>query len=94
MESWRRIRLSRLAHGMAVPNPLEIRLPLAYPVARHDLEMTRYLATWIDLRRKDGTIKAFYEHWILGRNAVSRTPRWSILRNVLHVGNSSRHAGP
>jgi hypothetical protein len=57
-------------------------------VGRHDLEMTRYLATWIDLRQKDGTIRAFYEHWILGRDAVSKKPRWSILRNVLRAKSS------
>jgi Na+/H+-dicarboxylate symporter/ABC-type amino acid transport substrate-binding protein len=57
------------AFAVAVPRPLEVRLPLAYPVGRHDLEMTRYLATWIDLKKKDGTITALYEHWILGRDA-------------------------
>jgi ABC-type amino acid transport substrate-binding protein len=57
------------AFAVAVPHPLEVRLPLAYPVGRHDLEMTRYLATWIDLKKKDGTIQALYEHWILGRDA-------------------------
>jgi Na+/H+-dicarboxylate symporter len=60
------------AFSVAVPHPLEIRLPLAYPVARHDLEMTRFLATWIDLKRKDGTITALYDHWILGREAQGR----------------------
>jgi Na+/H+-dicarboxylate symporter/ABC-type amino acid transport substrate-binding protein len=74
------------AFSVAVPHPLDIRLPLAYPVARHDLEMTRYLATWIDVKRKDGTMKELYDHWILGHNATARKPRWSILRNVLHVG--------
>jgi len=57
------------AFAVAVPHPLEIRLPLAYPVGRHDLEITRYLATWIDLKKKDGTVQALYEHWILGRDA-------------------------
>jgi Na+/H+-dicarboxylate symporter/ABC-type amino acid transport substrate-binding protein len=57
------------AFAVAVPHPLETRLPLAYPVGRHDLEMTRYLTTWIDLKKKDGTIQALYEHWILGRGA-------------------------
>jgi Na+/H+-dicarboxylate symporter/ABC-type amino acid transport substrate-binding protein len=57
------------AFAVAVPHPLEVRLPLAYPVGRHDLELTRYLATWIELKKKDGTIQALYEHWILGRDA-------------------------
>jgi ABC-type amino acid transport substrate-binding protein len=71
------------AYSVAVPHPLEIRLPLAYPVARHDLEMARFLGLWIDLKRKDGTIPALYDHWILGKDAKARRPRWSILRDVL-----------
>ncbi|HEY7412666.1 MAG TPA: cation:dicarboxylase symporter family transporter [Vicinamibacteria bacterium] len=63
------------AFAVAIPRPLEVRLPLAYPVGRRDLEMTRYLATWIDLKKKDGTIQALYEHWILGRDAAARSPR-------------------
>jgi ABC-type amino acid transport substrate-binding protein len=70
--------------SVAVPHPLAIRIPLAYPVARHDLGMVRFLATWIDLKRKDGTIQALYDHWILGREARAPKPHWSVLRNVLH----------
>ncbi len=71
------------AYSVAVPHPLEVRLPLAYPVARHDVAMARFLGLWIDLKRKDGTIQAFYDHWILGKDAKVRRPRWSILRDVL-----------
>ena len=63
------------AFSVAVPHPLEIRLPLAYPVARHDLEMARFLGDWIDLKKKDGTIQALYDHWILGRDARPAAPR-------------------
>ena len=31
-------------------------------------------------------IAALYDYWILGRNAVQHEPRWSVLRNVLHLG--------
>jgi Na+/H+-dicarboxylate symporter/ABC-type amino acid transport substrate-binding protein len=72
------------AYSVAVPHPLEMRMPLAYPVARHDLEMARFLGLWIDLKKKDGTIQALYDHWILGRDAKAKAPRWSILRDVLH----------
>jgi len=72
------------AFSVAVPQPLHVRVPLAYPVARHDLEFARFLGTWIDLKKKDGTIQALYDHWILGRDARPRQPRWSVLRNVLH----------
>jgi len=72
------------AYSVAVPHPLQIRLPLAYPVARHDVEAARFLSTWIDLKGKDGTIQALYDHWILGRDAKAKAPHWSILRDVLH----------
>ena len=75
------------AFSVAVPHPVVVKLPLAYPVARHDVETARFLSTWIDLKTKDGTIKALYDHWVLGRDARPKTPRWSILRNVLHWVN-------
>jgi len=31
-------------------------------------------------------IAALYDYWILGRNAVQQEPRWSVMRNVLHLG--------
>jgi ABC-type amino acid transport substrate-binding protein len=71
------------AFSVAVPHPLEIRLPLAYPVAKHDVEAARFLSTWIELKKKDGTIQALYDHWILGKDAKAKAPRWSILRDVL-----------
>jgi len=74
------------AYSVAVPRPLQIRMPLAYPVARRDLEAARFLSTWIDLKKKDGTVEALYDHWILGRDAEARAPRWSILRDVLGWG--------
>lgn len=67
---------------IVVPTPGRVQVPLAYPVA--DLEMARFVDAWIDLLRKDGTIQEVYDYWILGRTAQQRTPRWSIIRNVLH----------
>jgi ABC-type amino acid transport substrate-binding protein len=72
------------AFAVAVPHPLKIQFPLAYPVARHDLEFARFLGIWIDLQRKNGTIQTLCDHWILGQDARPQQPRWSIIRNVLH----------
>jgi ABC-type amino acid transport substrate-binding protein len=72
------------AFSVAVPQPVVIKIPLAYPVARHDIEAARYLSNWIDLKQKDGTIQSLYDHWILGRDARPPKKRWSVLRNVLH----------
>lgn len=75
------------AFSVAVPHPVVIKLPLAYPVARHDVEAARFVSNWIDLKNKDGTIKSLYDHWILGQDARPPKKRWSVIRNVLHWVN-------
>jgi Na+/H+-dicarboxylate symporter len=69
---------------VVVPQPGVTRIPLAYVIARHDQPLANLVNTWIELKKRDGTIAALYDHWILGRDAVPKEPRWSIIRNVLH----------
>jgi hypothetical protein len=71
-------------YSVVIPEPGLIKVPLAYPVTRRDPEWLHFLDTWIELKRKDDTIDALYSHWILGKSAARRQPRWSVLRNVLH----------
>jgi hypothetical protein len=71
-------------YTVVVPQPGIVKIPLAYPVARQDQEFASFLNTWIELKRRDGTIDALYGHWILGKQAGKREPRWSIMRNMLH----------
>jgi ABC-type amino acid transport substrate-binding protein len=71
-------------YKVVVPEPGVIKIPLAYPVARQDHDWAYFLNLWIELKRRDGTIDALYGHWILGKQAGKREPRWSIMRNVLH----------
>jgi hypothetical protein len=42
--------------------------------------------TWIDLKRKDGTIDELFAHWIMGRDAAPHRRRWSILDDVIRGG--------
>jgi Na+/H+-dicarboxylate symporter/ABC-type amino acid transport substrate-binding protein len=72
------------AYSVVVPGPGIVKIPLAYPVARGDQAFAAFLSTWIDLKRKDGTLDAVYRYWILGRDPSARSPRWSVVRNVLH----------
>jgi ABC-type amino acid transport substrate-binding protein len=71
-------------YSVVVPEPGIVKVPLAYPIARHDEAFASFINTWIDLKRKDGTIDTLYNYWVLGRDAAPRQPRWSIIRNVLH----------
>ena len=70
--------------SVVVPQPGVIKIPLAFPIARHDAAFAAFMGSWIDLKRKDGTLDALYAYWVLGRDPSPRTPRWSIIRNVLH----------
>ena len=71
-------------YTVVVPEPDTVKIPLAYPVARRDQEWAQFVNSWIELKRRDGTIDALYGHWILGKHAVKREPRWSVIRNLLH----------
>src|SRR5918993_1236663 len=70
--------------AVVVPQPGVIKIPLAFPIARHDAAFAAFMASWIDLKRKDGTLDGLYAYWVLGRDPAPRAPRWSIVRNVLH----------
>ena len=74
------------AYTVVIPQPDILAVPLAYAMARGDQELVSFVNTWIELKKKDKTIAALYDHWILGKNAVLKQPRWSVLRNVLGIG--------
>jgi Na+/H+-dicarboxylate symporter len=71
---------------VVVPSPGLIKIPLAFPLGGTDPRWSSFVNTWIDMKRRDGTLDALYDHWILGKDAEKRTPRWSVVRNVLRWG--------
>ncbi len=70
-------------YSVVVPKPQTIKVPLAYVIAGRDEPLTRVVNTWIDLKKKDGTVDELFAHWIQGRNAVPHRRRWSVLDDVL-----------
>jgi Na+/H+-dicarboxylate symporter/ABC-type amino acid transport substrate-binding protein len=70
--------------SIVIPQPDIVKVPLAFPLAGHDQAFASFMNTWIDLKRKDGTIQTAYDYWILGRLSSPHSRRWSILRDVLH----------
>jgi Na+/H+-dicarboxylate symporter len=69
--------------GFHVVNPFKRSLPLNYPLGPHDERFEDYINHWIGLVQRD-KLPVLYDHWILGKTAKERAPRWSIIRNVLH----------
>jgi Na+/H+-dicarboxylate symporter/ABC-type amino acid transport substrate-binding protein len=59
-------------------------VPLIYPLPGADDDWERFLANWIELRRKEGTVSRLVDHWILGRGARQPVRRWCLVRDVLH----------
>jgi Na+/H+-dicarboxylate symporter len=66
-----------------VPDPPMQNVPLAYPLPLGEPEWKNVVDHWIELKQSDGTIDQLYDHWILGRDAEKRGPRWSVIRDVL-----------
>jgi ABC-type amino acid transport substrate-binding protein len=72
------------AFAVAVPKPRPVRVPLAYVIAGRDASMATIVNTWIDQKKRDGTLDELFAHWILGQDLTEKRPRWSIMRDVLH----------
>jgi len=73
--------------AVAVPEPGRVKVPLGYAMPLGDPTLVEFVNTWIELKRRGGTLDALFQHWILGRDEAERKPRWSVLRDVLHWGD-------
>jgi len=71
-------------YTVVVPQPATIHVPLAYAIAKHDTEFQSFINSWVELKKKDGTVERLYDYWVLGRDVEPARPRWSIMRNVFH----------
>ncbi|MFC1858287.1 cation:dicarboxylate symporter family transporter [Thermodesulfobacteriota bacterium] len=75
--------LSYPSFQAVVPIPDVARIPIAYPVAGRDREFADFLSQWIQLKKSGREFSMLYDHWVLGKDAVPKQPRWSIIRDVL-----------
>jgi Na+/H+-dicarboxylate symporter len=72
-------------YTVVIPNPDIMAIPLAYALPYGDRPFVDYVNAWLDLKQKDGTIKKLFDHWILGKGAEKKLPRWSVIRDVLKL---------
>jgi ABC-type amino acid transport substrate-binding protein len=70
-------------YSVIVPEGPLVKVPVAFPIGGQDEAFAAFVNTWIDLKRKDGTLDALFKYWVLGQHATPVAPRWSILDNVL-----------
>ena len=71
------------SYAVAIPHPDVIAIPIAYPLPKGDQEMVEFVNSWLLLKQKNQTIQSLYDYWILGKNAVPKQRRWSVIRDVL-----------
>ena len=71
-------------YSVAVPKPRPFKVPLAYLIAGRDSAMAAMVNTWIELKRKDGTIDELFAYWILGQDVAPKRRRWSVIDDVLY----------
>ena len=57
-------------------------MPIVFAV-QLDSELNGTVDAWTRLKHDDGTMDELYDHWILGKQATTGSPRWSIIRDVL-----------
>ncbi|MBY6186610.1 cation:dicarboxylase symporter family transporter [Marinobacter hydrocarbonoclasticus] len=57
--------------------------PVAYGVARSNIELRLFLNSWLDMQKSSGYLDRLYNYWILGQNAQPKKPRWSVIKDVL-----------
>jgi Na+/H+-dicarboxylate symporter len=71
-------------YTVAVPLPNPVKVPISYVLPRKAEGLINFVNMWVELKKKDGTIDKIFDHWILGKAAERKEPRWSVIRDVLH----------
>jgi Na+/H+-dicarboxylate symporter len=71
-------------YQVVVPRPRLAVQPIGFAVAGGDQALINYLNSWIDVTKKHKLIEELNDHWILGRGAEEKKPRWSVIRDVLN----------
>jgi Na+/H+-dicarboxylate symporter/ABC-type amino acid transport substrate-binding protein len=71
------------AHAVVIPEP-RIQRPIAFAMRRNDVSWGRLIDQWLEFERSDGAIERLNTFWVEGGGAQVKTPRWCLLRDVLH----------
>jgi ABC-type amino acid transport substrate-binding protein len=58
----------------------------AYPIAKDSSNSYLFaLNYWVRMEKEYGMLDKKYDYWVLGKIPGSTEPRWSVVRNVLHL---------
>jgi Na+/H+-dicarboxylate symporter/ABC-type amino acid transport substrate-binding protein len=71
-------------YSIVVPQDVQVKVPMAYPLPKGDSEWSGFVSAWVEISVKSGVVDNLFNHWIGGGGARPEEPRWSVIRNVLH----------
>ena len=74
---------SRSLYTAVVPKDMGGELLIAYLIPRGARELRLFVNYWLRLQRVDGFHQSTVRHWLDGEPEPRKTPRWSILGNLL-----------
>jgi Na+/H+-dicarboxylate symporter len=72
-------------YGVVIPKPRISTYPAGYGVAMGNQNLRIYLNNWLTVMKNSNRAREAYNRWILGKGAEEKKPRWSVIRNVLHL---------
>ncbi len=69
-------------YSTVIPEGLQLKAPVAFYLPKGEEDYTRFINTWLILKKDNGLLDRIYDYWILGENPKAKKPRWSVIRNV------------
>lgn len=79
-------------YAVARPAELSSRMPAAIAMPRQQGDLLNLVDSWITTKLESGYVSKLFDHWVMGKQADDREPRWSILRNVIGFGRDKEAA--
>jgi ABC-type amino acid transport substrate-binding protein len=59
-------------------------IPVVFALPHDDDDFRTFVNLWVETAQSLGVMDRAYDRWILGRDSIKRSPRWSVIRDVLH----------
>ncbi|WDI43073.1 cation:dicarboxylate symporter family transporter [Bremerella sp. P1] len=70
-------------YDVAIPKP-QFKGSVAFAIPSDERGLEKFFNAWLALQETNGTLSRHYDKWIIGQVASEESPRWCVIRDVLH----------
>jgi len=70
-------------YDVMIPKP-QFKGNVAFAIPSDEPALEKFFNAWLALQETNGTLSRFYDKWIVGQVASEKSPRWCVIRDVLH----------